>query len=77
MECFGRLIRIWNTDSECEESHQGDMDALLLRADELHTMIFFIPGTVDDRRTRPQALSSNNDPGDLVRTQIAHIRDQS
>ena len=39
-------------------------------------MIFFTPGTLDDRRTRPQALSSNNDPGDFVLTQIAHMPDQ-
>ena len=35
---------------------------------------FFTPGTLDDGRTRPQALSSNNYPGDLVRTQIAYAR---
>eukprot|EP00956_Cyclotella_meneghiniana_P027730 scaffold63010_cov81-Cyclotella_meneghiniana.AAC.1 len=52
------------------------LDALLLRADEPHTMIFFTSGTLDDRRTRPQALSFNNDPGDLVRTQIANMPDQ-
>ena len=26
---------------------------------------FFTPGTLDDGRTRPQALSSNNYPGDF------------